>query len=75
VIMSVVIDPAFQGKAYASLMMSNFVEGMKAQGKCAIHLMCQERHVKLYARMGYQYVKPSDSDHGGMAWHGMVMEI
>jgi hypothetical protein len=29
--------------------------------------------VPLYARMGYTYVQPSPSDHGGMAWHEMVM--
>ena len=74
VIMSVVIDPAHQGKGYASLMMRAFVERMRAMGKRTIHLMCKERHVELYARMGYRYVKPSTSDHGGMAWHEMVMD-
>ncbi|MDH0745646.1 GNAT family N-acetyltransferase [Pseudomonas sp. GD03842] len=75
VIMSVVIDPAHQGKGYASLMMRTFVERLRALGKRTIHLMCKERHVELYARMGYQYVKPSESDHGGMAWHEMVMTL
>ena len=74
VIMSVVIDPAHQGKGYASLMMRTFIERMRAMGKRTIHLMCKDRHVALYARMGYRYVKPSASDHGGMAWHEMVMD-
>jgi len=72
VIMSVVIDPTHQGKGYASLMMRTYVERLRSMGKRTIHLMCKERHVDLYARMGYQYVKPSESDHGGMAWHEMV---
>ncbi|WP_423815015.1 GNAT family N-acetyltransferase [Pseudomonas oryzihabitans] len=72
VIMSVVIDPAHQGKGYASVLMRTFVERMQAIGKATIHLMCKERHVELYRRMGYSYVKPSASDHGGMAWHEMV---
>ncbi|WP_252107179.1 MULTISPECIES: GNAT family N-acetyltransferase [unclassified Halomonas] len=75
VIMSVVIDPAHQGKGYATTLMHAFVERMKALGKQTIHLMCKERHVELYRRMGYRYVKPSDSDHGGMAWHEMVMAL
>lgn len=75
VIMSVVIDPAHQGKGYASLMMRTFVERLQGMGKRTIHLMCKERHVELYARMGYLYVKPSASDHGGMAWHEMVMVL
>ena len=75
VIMSVVIDPAYQGNGYASLMMRAFVEHMRGMGKKTIHLMCKERHIELYRRMGYRYVKPSTSDHGGMAWHEMVMEF
>ncbi|WP_152223288.1 GNAT family N-acetyltransferase [Pseudomonas sp. SCB32] len=74
-IMSVVIDPAHQGKGYASLMMRTFIERMKDMGKQTIHLMCKERHVDLYRRYGYQYVRPSASDHGGMAWHEMVMTL
>ncbi|MFK8331773.1 GNAT family N-acetyltransferase [Pseudomonas sp. BJa5] len=75
VIMSVVVDPAQQGKGYASLMMREFIRRMKALDKQTIHLMCKERHVALYERMGYGYVKPSASDHGGMAWHEMLMKL
>ncbi|WP_285424881.1 GNAT family N-acetyltransferase [Pseudomonas sp. efr-133-TYG-103a] len=75
VIMSVVVDPAQQGKGFATLLMREFVSRMNALGKSSIHLMCKERHVPLYQRMGYQYVKPSPSDHGGMAWHEMVMTL
>lgn len=73
VIMSVVIDPAFQRRGYASVMMQTFVELMKKAGKHSIHLMCKERHVPLYTKQGYVYVKPSASEHGGMSWHEMQM--
>ena len=75
VIMSVVLDPAYQGKGLSTLLMQTFVAQMRALGKETIHLMCKERYVPLYAKMGYAYVKPSASDHGGMAWHEMVMEL
>ncbi|MCP1626984.1 GNAT family N-acetyltransferase [Pseudomonas nitroreducens] len=75
VIMSVVIDPAQQGKGYSTLLMRTFIERMAGLGKRTIHLMCKDRHVPLYERFGYRYVKPSASDHGGMAWHEMVMEL
>jgi len=75
VIMSVVIDPAQQGKGYATLLMRSFIERMGGLGKRTIHLMCKDRHVPLYERMGYRYVKPSESDHGGMAWHEMEMQL
>ncbi|WP_027796944.1 GNAT family N-acetyltransferase [Paraburkholderia acidipaludis] len=75
VIMSVVIDPAHQGKGYSSLMMRTFVSRMSGMGKKTLHLMCKERHVALYKHLGYRYVKPSSSDHGGMSWHEMIMAI
>ncbi|MFT4173832.1 MAG: GNAT family N-acetyltransferase [Rhodocyclaceae bacterium] len=75
VIMSVVIDPAQQGKGYATLLMQAFIEQMRQRGKKSIHLMCKARHVALYQRFGYHYAKPSASDHGGMSWHEMSMEL
>lgn len=75
VIMSVVIDPAYQGRGYASLMMKTFVSRMASMGKKTIHLMCKERHVALYERFGFRYARPSSSDHGGMAWHEMDMAL
>ena len=72
VIMSVVVDPAHQGKGYAKRLMTEFVQRMQAMGKRTLHLMCKEQHVPLYRTMGYTYVRPSPSDHGGMAWHEMV---
>ncbi|MGC3965645.1 MAG: GNAT family N-acetyltransferase [Rhodocyclaceae bacterium] len=75
VIMSVVVAPAQQGKGFSTLLMEAFVEHMRRMGKTAIHLMCKERHVELYRRFGFRYVQPSASDHGGMSWHEMVMEL
>lgn len=75
VIMSVVLDPDYQGKGYAGLMMRAFISAMRAMGKQTIHLMCKTHHVELYRKFGYAYIKPSESDHGGMAWHEMIMTL
>lgn len=75
VIMSVVLHPDYQGQGYSSLMMGEFIRRMRAQGKRTIHLMCKDRHVALYEHFGYGYVRPSASDHGGMAWHEMLMAL
>ena len=75
VIMSVAVDPARQGQGYATQLMRRFVQQMRGLGKQDIHLMCRQRHVALYERLGYRYVRPSASDHGGMAWHEMVMDL
>ncbi len=75
VIMSVVVNPAEQGKGYSKLLMQRFIQQMRGMGKETIHLMCKDQHVPLYEKMGYRYVKPSASDHGGMVWHEMVMTL
>lgn len=75
VIMSVVVDPACQGQGYSSLLMREFIRRMQGMDKKTIHLMCKQHHVGLYEKFGYRYVKPSTSDHGGMAWHEMVMDL
>lgn len=75
VVMSVAIAPAYQGYGYATPMMRTFVQQMRTLGKKTIHLMCRQRHVGLYEHLGYRYVRPSPSSHGGMSWHEMVMDL
>ncbi|UWQ17710.1 GNAT family N-acetyltransferase [Jannaschia sp. M317] len=75
VIMSVVVDPAQQGRGLSRALMSAFVEQIRQRGKREIHLICRDHHVPLYERFGYRYVRPSASDHGGMAWHEMCMTL
>ncbi len=45
-----------------------------SEGNAAIaHI--KQRHVDLYTHLGYRYMKPSPSDHGGMSWHEMIMDL
>lgn len=75
VIMSVVVHPDFQGKGYATLLMKAFIKRMKQMNKKSIHLICQTHLVDMYASHGFAYIGESDSDHGGMAWHEMVLAL
>ncbi|AWA41002.1 GNAT family N-acetyltransferase [Pseudomonas sp. 22105] len=75
VIMSVVVHPDYQGLGVAKRLLGEFIERMREQGKATIHLMCKERHIPLYAGFGFAYIKPSESDHGGMAWHEMIFTL
>lgn len=75
VIMSVVVDPAEQGKGHSRALMDAFVERMRRFNKTCIYLMCKEQHVPLYEKLGYGYLKPSVSDHGGMVWHEMSLVL
>lgn len=75
VIMSVVVDPAHQGKGLSRALMTEFVDRMRKAGKSVIYLMCKEHHVPLYEGFGYSYLQTSTSDHGGMTWHEMSMKL
>lgn len=75
VILSVAVDPARQGQGLARILMDAFVARMRQMGKKQIHLMCKARHVPLYERLGYRYLRPSASGHGGMTWHEMSMTL
>ncbi|AUG42588.1 GNAT family N-acetyltransferase [Pseudomonas chlororaphis] len=75
VIMSVVVHPDYQGLGVSRRLLEAFIERMRGLGKASINLMCKERHVPLYERFGFVYLKASASDHGGMAWHEMVLNL
>lgn len=75
VIMSVVIHKDYQGRGLFTPLMNAFIERMHLQGKETINLMCKFKHIGLYAKNGFKYVKPSKSQHGGVEWHEMNMEL
>lgn len=75
VIMSVVIDPPWQGHGDSSRLMRAFVAHMTALGKRSIYLMCRQHHIALYEKSGYRYLRPSPSTHGGLQWYEMVLPL
>ncbi|WP_375550855.1 GNAT family N-acetyltransferase [Rhodophyticola porphyridii] len=75
VIMSLVVDPTEQGKGHSRTLMDEFVGRMRLMDKAKIYLMCKEHHVSLYQKLGFGYLWPSASDHGGMVWHEMSMTL
>ena len=75
VIMSVVVHPDFQGQGYAKELMLNFIQHMKKLGKQDIFLICQTDLIDMYAKFGFNYLQASDSEHGGLAWHEMKLDL
>jgi len=73
VIMSVVVHPEHQKKGFASRLMKYFTAKMKEAGKRDIYLICQTGLIDMYASHGFSYLGKSESDHGGMSWHEMVL--
>lgn len=75
VIMSVVVHPEHQRNGFASQLMKHFTGKMKDAGKKDIHIICQTGLIDMYASYGFSYQGKSDSDHGDMSWHEMVLAL
>lgn len=75
VIMSVVVHPDFQRKGYATVLMNHFISKMKKLQKREIHLICQTSLINMYANSGFTYIGESQSDHGGLSWHEMILDL
>ncbi|TCS43671.1 GNAT family N-acetyltransferase [Reinekea marinisedimentorum] len=75
VIMSVVVDPAFQRRGYAQQLMHEYIRRMKHMQKASIYLICQTGLIGFYQSFGYQDLGPSDSDHGGLSWQEMRLAL
>ena len=75
VIMSVVVHLDFQHQGIAGELMRSFIQRMKALNKQDIYLICQTDLIDMYAKFGFKYLQESDSDHGGLSWHEMVMDL
>ena len=75
VIMSVVVHPDHQKKGYASQLMRDFISRMKKLGKSSIYLICQTGLIDMYSKFGFSYLGLSDSEHGGLSWHEMSLDL
>jgi len=75
VIMSVVVHPDYQRIGLATRLMQSFITKMEKLNKSSIHLICQTELINMYANFGFNYQCESESDHGGMQWHEMVIEM
>jgi ribosomal protein S18 acetylase RimI-like enzyme len=75
VIMSVVVHPDYQGKSMASVLMKHFIEAMQNMGKEEVFLICQTELIGLYEKFGFILMGESDSEHGGLSWHEMSLNL
>lgn len=75
VIMSVVTHLNYQRQGMASRLMKRFISDMKELGKHKIFLICQTELIPMYASYGFVNLGVSDSEHGGLSWHEMGLEL
>jgi len=75
VIMSVVVHEKYQGQGIAGLLLKRFVSNAKMAGKDNIFLLCKSPLISFYSKNGFEYLRESNSRHGGVNWHEMVLEL
>jgi len=75
VIMSVVTHPDYQKQGMAGRLVSRFIDDMKSLGKSSIFLICQVELIAMYAKYGFIDLGESESEHGGLKWHEMSLEL
>jgi len=71
VIFSVAVDPEYQRRGIASVMMEEFVKVAREMKKEKILLLCKENLLGMYEGMGYKKIGLSASTHGGAVWYEM----
>ena len=75
VIFSVVVHKDFQGKGFAGKLLADFMNRIKRMQKRSIHLICRDNLIEFYKKYGFEYIRKSDSTHGGLNWHEMVLSL
>ena len=75
VIFSVVVHRDFQGKGLAGKLLADFIDRIKKMQKKSIHLICRDNLIGFYKKYGFEYIRKSNSTHGGLNWHEMVRSL
>ena len=75
VIFSVVVHKDFQGKGFAGKLLADFMNRIKRMKKRSIYLICRDNLIEFYKKYGFEYIRKSDSTHGGLNWHEMVLSL
>ncbi|UUZ79983.1 GNAT family N-acetyltransferase [Paenibacillus sp. P26] len=74
-LLTVAVDPAYRGKGIGRSLVSSVVKQAASDRLEAVILMCEEHLIRFYEELGFTYLRPSVSTHGGMAWHEMKLQL
>ena len=73
VVFSVVLHRDYQGQGFAGELMASFISRMREMKKSSVHLICISQLVGFYKKYGFEYIGESNSRHGGLRWHEMIL--
>lgn len=74
-LLTVAVAPGFRRKGIGHSLVGAIVQQAREQRLAAVLLMSEAHLLPFYERLGFRYVKPSASPHGGIAWHEMRLEL
>jgi GNAT superfamily N-acetyltransferase len=72
-ILTVAVNPLFRGQNIGYELMSRIIQQASHDELETIALMCEHHLIPFYEKLGFRYMKPSNSSHGGIAWHEMML--
>lgn len=77
---SVVVKSSMRGKRIASEMLRRYIEAMKMLTLVSnpvkeLRLMCKEKRIGLYQRVGFLLLGPSDIVYGSDSWCDMKLDL
>lgn len=70
-VLSVAVSPSARSNGIGKALMEALIHQAEQDGLSSIILMCEEHLIAFYQRLGFRYLGPSKSAHGGIAWHEM----
>lgn len=74
-ILTVAVDPAYRERGIGSALVREIVKQAGRDATTAVLLMCEKELVPFYTRLGFRYVKQSASNHAGITWHEMRIDL
>jgi GNAT superfamily N-acetyltransferase len=74
-VLTVAVMPDYRGKGYGAMLMRKIIEQAKKDRLRGVLLMCELPLIPFYSRLGFTYEKPSLSNHGGISWHEMILNL
>ena len=74
-IFSVVTDPKYRGKGYASRIMQELVQDCRRRNNAGVVLTCKEKLLPFYSSFGFVNEGISESTHGNVEWYQMRLKL
>jgi GNAT superfamily N-acetyltransferase len=73
-VLTLAVNPVFRGLNIGHELIARIIQQAWHDELYAVVLMCERHLIRFYEKLGFQYVKPSSSSHGGIKWHEMRLD-